>query len=67
MKHLVRRFSEGNSGATAMEYGLIAGGIALAIIAIVNALGGQLGDSFHSATAALEGGDLQTVGLVKDK
>ena len=42
MKNLVSRFVKDESGATAIEYGLIAAGIALAIIAIVNGLGTNL-------------------------
>jgi pilus assembly protein Flp/PilA len=38
MKNLVARFVKNESGATAIEYGLIAAGISLAIIAIVNGL-----------------------------
>jgi pilus assembly protein Flp/PilA len=39
MKALVENFYNDESGATAIEYGLIAAGIALAIIATVNLLG----------------------------
>ncbi|WP_339382667.1 Flp family type IVb pilin, partial [Klebsiella aerogenes] len=39
MKNLVSRFIKDESGATAIEYGLIAAGIALAIITVVNNLG----------------------------
>ena len=39
MKNLVSRFVKDKSGATAIEYGLIAAGIALAIITVVNNLG----------------------------
>ncbi len=39
MKNLVSRFMKDESGATAIEYGLIAAGISLAIIAVVNGLG----------------------------
>ena len=38
----IRRFLADESGATAIEYGLIAAGIALAIIAVVNNLGATL-------------------------
>ena len=41
MKNLVSRFVKDESGATAIEYGLIAAGIAIAIIAVVNGLGSQ--------------------------
>jgi pilus assembly protein Flp/PilA len=40
---LARRFQADQSGATAIEYGLIVAGIALAIIAVVNGLGSRLG------------------------
>jgi len=46
MKKLVLRFLKNDSGATAIEYGLIAAGISVAIIATVNAVGTQLNDTF---------------------
>ena len=46
MKNLVLRFWRDQSGATAIEYGLIAAGISLAIIAIVNGLGSNLSSKF---------------------
>jgi pilus assembly protein Flp/PilA len=46
MKKLVSRFAKDESGATAIEYGLIAAGIALAIITIVNTLGGKVATTF---------------------
>ena len=42
MKNLIVRFVKNESGATAIEYGLIAAGISVAIIAVVNGLGTQL-------------------------
>ena len=42
MKTLVSRFVKDESGATAIEYGLIAAGISVAIIAVVNGLGTKL-------------------------
>ena len=42
MKNLVSRFVKDESGATAIEYGLIAAGIAIAIITAVNGLGTKL-------------------------
>ena len=39
MKNLFVRFVKDDSGATAIEYGLIAAGISVAIIAVVNGLG----------------------------
>ena len=41
------------SGATAIEYGLIAAGISVAIIAVVNGLGTQLNTTFTSITTKL--------------
>ena len=42
MKNLVSRFVKDESGATAIEYALIATGIAIAIIAAVNGVGSAL-------------------------
>ena len=50
MKNLFVRFVKDNSGATAIEYGLIAAGISVAIIAVVNGLGTKLTDTFQSVT-----------------
>lgn len=54
MKNLVSRFVKDESGATAIEYGLIAAGIALAIIAVVNQLGTQLNAKFTSISSSLK-------------
>jgi pilus assembly protein Flp/PilA len=48
MKNLLKRFAADESGATAIEYGLIAAGIALAIITIVNQLGTQITTTFSN-------------------
>ena len=53
MSKLVLRFLRDNSGATAIEYGLIAAGISVAIIAVVNALGTQLKATFSSVSSSL--------------
>ena len=50
MKTLVSRYLKDESGATAIEYGLIAAGISVAIIAVVNGLGTKLTDTFQSVT-----------------
>jgi pilus assembly protein Flp/PilA len=50
----VARFIKDDSGATAIEYGLIAAGIAIAIIAAVNALGTALDAKFDQITTALK-------------
>ncbi|HWL06100.1 MAG TPA: Flp family type IVb pilin [Xanthobacteraceae bacterium] len=47
MKNLVTRFAKDESGATAIEYGLIAAGISVAIIFAVNGIGGKLKTAFE--------------------
>jgi pilus assembly protein Flp/PilA len=53
MKTLVSRFMKDESGATAIEYGLIAAGISVAIIAVVNGLGTKLNTTFGSISSRL--------------
>ncbi|MGL5165210.1 MAG: Flp family type IVb pilin [Afipia sp.] len=53
MKDLVAKFFADSSGATAIEYGLIAAGIALAIIAAVNGLGTNLNAKFTNINSSL--------------
>jgi len=48
------KFLSDESGATAIEYGLIAAGIALAIIAVVNGLGSNLNTMFNSINSSLK-------------
>jgi pilus assembly protein Flp/PilA len=48
------KFLSDESGATAIEYGLIAAGIALAIIAVVNGLGSNLNTMFSSINTSLK-------------
>lgn len=54
MKTIIRRFLADESGATAIEYGLIAAGIALAIIATVNGLGTRINSKFTSINTSLK-------------
>ena len=49
----IKRFLKNESGATAIEYGLIAAGISVAIIAVVNGLGTKLGTTFSTVTTKL--------------
>lgn len=42
----IKRFANDESGATAIEYGLIAAGIAVAVITVVGQLGGQVNAAF---------------------
>jgi pilus assembly protein Flp/PilA len=53
MKSLVSRFVKDESGATAIEYGLIAAGIAVAIITVVYSIGGTLQDKFTEINTKL--------------
>ncbi|HYA04862.1 MAG TPA: Flp family type IVb pilin [Xanthobacteraceae bacterium] len=53
MKSLFSRFVKDESGATAIEYGLIAAGISVAIIAVVQGLGTNLKSTFSSVSNAL--------------
>jgi pilus assembly protein Flp/PilA len=50
---LIARFISDENGATAIEYGLIAAGISVAIIATVGALGSKLNSTFTSVQNAL--------------
>jgi pilus assembly protein Flp/PilA len=52
MKNLIK-FVKDESGATAIEYGLIAAGISVAIIAVVQGLGSKLVLTFTSVSNAL--------------
>lgn len=54
MKKVFSQFLSDESGATAIEYGLIAAGISLAIIAIVNGLGDNLNTKFTSINTSLK-------------
>jgi len=53
MMNLISRFLSNESGATAIEYGLIAAGIAVAIIAAVNTLGTTLNGTFAGVNTAI--------------
>jgi len=54
LKRTMLSFLSDESGATAIEYGLIAAGIALAIIAAVNGLGTNLNAQFTSINSSLK-------------
>ncbi|THD72724.1 MAG: Flp family type IVb pilin [Bradyrhizobium sp.] len=51
---LILGFLRDESGATAIEYGLIAAGIALTIIAVVNGMGTKLNTKFTSINSSLK-------------
>jgi pilus assembly protein Flp/PilA len=50
----IKRFLRDETAATAIEYGLIAAGISLAIIAIVNGLGARLNTKFTAINTSLK-------------
>ena len=50
---IIRAFLADETGATAIEYGLIAAGISLAIISIVNGMGAKLSTKFTSINSSL--------------
>ena len=54
MRTSISQFIRDESGATAIEYGLIAAGIAVAIIATVQALGTNLNTTFSTVSTALK-------------
>ena len=54
MRKSITRFIRDESAATAIEYGLIAAGISVAIIATVQALGTSLNTTFSSVSTALK-------------
>ena len=51
--YFVKRFRKDESGATAIEYGLVAAGISLAIIAVLQGVGGKLVTIFTGVPTAL--------------
>jgi pilus assembly protein Flp/PilA len=54
VRNLVCRFFGNEQGATAIEYGLIAAGIAVAIIATVVGVGSNLNATFSTVSSALK-------------
>jgi pilus assembly protein Flp/PilA len=54
MRHLAISFLKDENGATAIEYGLIAAGISIAIVAVVQAVGGSLVTTFTNVQTALK-------------
>ena len=54
MKRIFLKFLSDQSGATAIEYGLIAAGIAVAIITAVNGVGSSLSTEFGNISSSLK-------------
>jgi len=55
MKNAISRFAKDESGATAIEYGLIAGLISITIIGVVTAVGTNLNSLFTTISDTLAG------------
>ncbi len=53
MRNMINRFMKSEEGATAIEYGLIASLVAVAIVAALTALGGGLKGVFSTITTSL--------------
>jgi len=54
MKEVVKRFARDESGATAIEYALIASGISIVIVAAVRLVGTSLTGTFTTVAGALK-------------
>jgi pilus assembly protein Flp/PilA len=54
VRNLIRQFFANQQGATAIEYGLIAAGISVAIIATVMGLGTNLNNTFSTVSSSLQ-------------
>lgn len=54
MKTLVSRFIMDQSGATAIEYGLIATGIAIALISVINGIGSGISSKLTTVSTTLK-------------
>jgi len=54
VRNSLSKFIRNEAGATAIEYGLIAAGIAVAIIVVVQGLGTQLNSTFSSVSSVLK-------------
>jgi pilus assembly protein Flp/PilA len=51
--NVIKRFAQDESGATAIEYGLIAGLISVVIITVLTQIGTKLNTKFHAISSAL--------------
>ena len=54
LKHLFFRFWADQSGATSIEYALIAGGLSIVILVAINSLGTTVSGKYQSVSAALK-------------
>lgn len=60
MKPFLKRFWKDDSGATAIEYGLIAALIAVAVIIAVGTVGNETRNTFNKVGGALKNGNANT-------
>jgi Flp pilus assembly pilin Flp len=54
MRNTLRRFLDDERGSAVLEYSVLIGGIALAIIAVIQAFGVELGSLFHGIAAGIQ-------------
>ncbi len=54
MRQLIKKFFNDDSGATAIEYAIIAGGIAIVIVTVVNNLGTAVSTKFVAVSTSLK-------------
>jgi pilus assembly protein Flp/PilA len=54
MRHLFARFVDDKSGATAIEYCLIAAGLSIVIVTAVNGIGSALSTKFSDVSASIK-------------
>lgn len=54
MRRLLSRFLADQSGATAIEYALIAAGISIVIVTVVNGIGTQVSAKFAAVSTSLK-------------
>jgi pilus assembly protein Flp/PilA len=54
MTRLIKTFAADERGATAIEYGLIAAGIAVAVLSSVNALGSKVSNTFAAVSSKMK-------------
>jgi pilus assembly protein Flp/PilA len=54
MRQFIKKFFNDESGATAIEYAIIAGGIAIVIVTVVNNLGSAVSTKFADVSTSLK-------------
>ena len=54
MRHFLKNFFSDESGATAIEYALIAAGISIVIVSVVNGIGTTMSTKFANVSSSLK-------------